>query len=36
MENILDESTIELFRRYLAEIVSLKSRTVSLSSWADN
>ena len=31
-----EEPTIELFRRYLDEMMSAKHRPVSLSSWADN
>lgn len=35
-DDLLDESTIELFRRYLEELVDAKNRPVSLSSWVDN
>ena len=31
-----EEPTLELFRRYLEEVMAVEGRYMSLSSWADN
>lgn len=35
-DEMLDESTIELFRQYLKDVLSKKARKVATLSWFDN
>lgn len=35
-DDLMDDSTIELFRQYLEEVMRTKKHPVLLSSWADN